>query len=112
MQYLADQFWVLWCKQEHHQLTLRRKWQNPTRCFTEGDVVLVRDPLAAGNNWDTGLVTKVIPSTDVLICSVELSLPHRSGEGSRHLAIRGIHSLVLLATTSELAVNRLSETLH
>ena len=46
IQYLAEQFWIRWRSEHLHQLTLRRKWQTPSRCFVEGDVVLVRNPLA------------------------------------------------------------------
>ena len=112
VQYLADQFWIRWRREHLHQLTLRRKWQKPTRCFSKGDVVLVRDPLASRNNWETGVVSKVIPSDDSLVRSVELSLPPRSGADARRTAIRGIHSLVLLASASDSAVDRSSETLH
>ena len=112
VQYLADQFWIRWRREHLHQLTLRRKWQYPTRCFTVGDVVLVRDPLAARNNWESGVITKVILSTDNLIRSAEISLPSSSGKGARRTAIRGIHNLVLLASASELTVDRSSETLH
>ena len=75
VQHLVDQFWVRWRREHLHQLTLRRKWQRPTRPFKKGDVVLERDPLATRNHWPTGVILKVIPSTDGRICSAEISLP-------------------------------------
>ena len=83
VQYLADQFWTLWRKEHLHQLTLRRKWQKPTRCFAKGDLVLVRNILNPRNNWETGVVLEVFPITDRLVRSVKVSLPPRSGEGAR-----------------------------
>ena len=106
IQYLAEQFWIRWRSEHLHQLTLRRKWQNPSRCFVEGNVVLVRNPLASRNHWETGLITRVIPSSDKLVRSVELTLPPTSGSGPHRTAVRGIHSLVLLAPASDSAVNR------
>ena len=100
IQYLAEQFWTRWRSEHLNQLTLRRKWQHPVRCFAKGDVVMVRNPLAPRNNWETGVITTVISSPDKLIRSVELSLPSTSGCGNRRTAVRGIHSLVLLAPSA------------
>ena len=60
IQYLAEQFWTRWRSEHLHQLTLRRKWQHLVHCFAKGDVVLVRNPLAPHNHWETGVITKVI----------------------------------------------------
>ena len=76
------------------------------RCFAKGDVVLVRTPLAPRNHWETGVITKVFFSPDKLIRSVELSLLSTSGCGHRRTAVRGIHSLVLLAPSADSAVSR------
>ena len=48
----------------------------------------------------------------ILVRSVELSLLPRSGADARCTAIRGKHSLVLLASASDSAVDRSSETPH
>ena len=103
VQYLADQFWKRWRREHLHQLTCRRKWLNPTRCFSKGDVVLIRNSLASRNNWETGVITEVIPSADKLVRSVKLSWPPRSGEGTHKIATKGIHDLVLLVPATDLA---------
>ena len=112
VQHLVDQFWVRWRREHLHQLTLRRKWQRPTRPFMKGDVVLVRDPLAARNHWPTGVILKVIPSTDGRIRSAEISLPSSADKIARRSAIRGIHDLVLLATAEELVRDRSDDVPH
>lgn len=100
IQYLADQFWKRWRTEHLQQLTLRRKWQHPSRCFTAGDVVLVRDLLASRNHWETGVVTRSLIASDKRVRSVELTLPPTSGTGPRRTVVRGIHSLVLLSPAS------------
>ena len=106
VEFLADQFWKRWSSEHMHQLTTSQKWQFPTRSFCKGDVVLVRNPLAPRNYWETGVITEIISSTDKHIRNVKVLLPPRTKNVSHTIATKGIHDLVLLTSSVDLALYR------
>ena len=64
VQYLADQFWIRWRREYLQSMQTRAKWQETKRNLRAGDVVLVREEEAFGNDWPIGKVSEAIESDD------------------------------------------------
>ena len=99
-QYLADQFWVRWCREYLQSLQKRPKW-NKRKCnLATGDIVIIRDKEAHRNNRQIGKVVEAIASDDgevrkanVLVCK----------EGVRKTHLRAISELVLIVESQDCA---------
>lgn len=77
-QILADQFWSSFIKNYLLNLQTRQKWNaNPTE-MTLGSVVLMMDPQLPRACWPVGLVTKVYPSADGHIRTVDVRINNRT----------------------------------
>ncbi|XP_026178998.1 uncharacterized protein LOC113139742 [Mastacembelus armatus] len=72
VQNLADTFWKRWKGEYLSTLQSRTKWTENKPNVREGDVVLLKDAQANRNEWPTGLVVKVFPSSDGKVRKVEV----------------------------------------
>ena len=72
VQYLADQFGKRWIREYLPTLQLRRKWIQPKRNLTDGDIVLVMDVNTPRKCWPLGRVIRSFPGKDGLVRSVEV----------------------------------------
>lgn len=93
VQSLANVFWDKWRKQYLSTLQTRTKWQSVTSNLEPGSVVLLRDSQAKRNCWPLGLITRVCPSKDGKVRTVEVKVTREDGP---KLFLRPISELVLL----------------
>lgn len=93
VQSLANVFWDKWRKQYLSNLQTRTKWQSVTSNLEPGSVVLLRDSQAKRNCWPLGLITRVCPSKDGKVRTVEVKVIREDGP---KLFLRPISELVLL----------------
>lgn len=98
VQFLAEQFWKRWQREYNASQTPRQKWNNASRNFEVGDIVLLRDETIPRNQWPLAKVTQVYPSDDQLIRKVELLLT-RGGERKR--LQRPVDKIILLYARNE-----------
>jgi hypothetical protein len=94
IQYLADVFWRRWIKEYLPMLQERHKWNNPSRNFCIGDIVLLVDTTVPRNAWPIGKVVQVYPGRDQLVRRVQV----RAKSG---LYDRPIDKLILLDGISD-----------
>ena len=80
VQHLAAHFWKRWKVEYLNTLQNRRKWLDPQRNVTPGDIVLLRDKELTRIDWPMGVVLRVIPSEDDLVRKVEV---HIAKDGPR-----------------------------
>ena len=72
VQAIANQFWTIWRREYLPQLTKRGRWREHIANVKVGElVVLVDDDLKRGK-WPLGRITKVFPSADNVVRTVEL----------------------------------------
>ena len=88
-QYLADQFWQKMKKFYLPELQKRAKWLDVTENVSEGDLVLLVQSTPR-NVWPLARVSKIFPSTDGLVRSVEVT----TADGSTYQ--RPISKIVML----------------
>ena len=93
IQYLADQFWLRWRREYLQSLQTRKKWQEPQRDLTVGDVVLVKEEGAYRNDWPMGRVAAAVKSEDGRVRTVEVAVVK---EGKKKTFRRPIKELILL----------------
>ncbi|KAK7922691.1 hypothetical protein WMY93_009593 [Mugilogobius chulae] len=74
VQSLANSFWNRWRKEYLSTLQSRRKWHSTRPNLQQGDVVLLKDPLAKRNQWPMGVIEKVHSSSDGLVRKVEVKV--------------------------------------
>ena len=91
VQHLADQFWLRWKREYVTNLQRRQKWSGARRNFAVGDVVLLKQAESKRNQCPLAIITKVLPSDDGLVRSVEL----RTTANNSTIA-RPIHKLVIM----------------
>lgn len=85
----TNDVWKRWIRDYLPSLTRRSKWLRRTRSCKVGDLVLVSDPTYSRGHWPMARVTRLFPSEDGLIRSVEV----KTATG---LLKRPIHKLCLL----------------
>ena len=98
VQYLAEQFWKRWQKEYNASQTSRQKWNNASRNFEVGDIVVLREENVPRNQWPVAKVTQVFPSDDHLVRKVELLLTR---DGDRKILQRPINKIILLYGRNE-----------
>ena len=76
----------------------RQKWNETSRNFQLGDIVVLCEENVSRNQWPLARVTKVFPSDDCFVRKVELLLTN--GDVRRFLQ-RPIHKLILLYAAGE-----------
>lgn len=102
VQHLANVFWSRWKKEFLLNLQKRQKWTHAKRNMQIGDVVLIKDLNLPRNVWQLSRVSKIYPSTDGKVRSVQVALAdsHLDKNGKRSAPIkyldRPVHKLVLL----------------
>ncbi len=72
VQYVSDLFWKRWCREYLPQLQQRQKWNNTTRNFSVGDIVLVVDDSAPRNSWMLARVIETIPDKKGFVRQVRI----------------------------------------
>ncbi|XP_062413903.1 uncharacterized protein LOC134105319 [Pungitius pungitius] len=98
VQVLADVFWNKWRKQYLSTLQTRSKWHSSKPNIDAGSIVLVKDSQAERNEWPMALVTKVFPSKDRKVRSVEIKISKQDGT---KLFLRPVTDLVLLLSEED-----------
>ncbi|XP_049918800.1 uncharacterized protein LOC126401515 [Epinephelus moara] len=79
VQHLANVFWDKWRRQFLSTLQPRRKWQSSQPNVSPGTVVVLKDIQSPRHEWPLGLVTKVFPSTDGKVWTVEIKVAGSHG---------------------------------
>ena len=72
VQYLSDIFWKRWTREYLPQLQERQKWMRASRCFAEGDIVLIVDDTAPRNSWILGKIIEAVPDQYGLVCQIRI----------------------------------------
>lgn len=93
VQHLTNVFWHRWRKEYLHHLQGRNKWQTSKPNLKVGDLILLKDKEVCRNEWPMGLITKVMPSDDNKVRTVEVKV---TKGGSTRTFTRPITELVLL----------------
>ena len=93
VQFLADQFWVRWRREYLQSLQPRKKWNQPQRNLTEGDVVLMKEHGEYRNDWPMGRITEAIKSEDGIVRKASVTIMR---DGKKKIMLRPIKELVLL----------------
>lgn len=73
-QVLADRFWSQYTRQYLPNLQHRQKWRTLSVGLAADQVVMVVDPQVPRELWPTGKVTKVHPSNDGTVHSVDVNI--------------------------------------
>lgn len=94
VQILAEQFWKRWRTEFIQTLQVRRKWTSEQREMKCGDVILLRDKQVIRNMWPMGVVTKIVPSSDGHIRTVEVRVIGTNGKPTTYQ--RPVNEMVLL----------------
>ena len=74
VQHLANEFWTRWRKAFLLSLQQLQKWVRPARNLCVGDIILIKDDNAMQSSWDLALVPSTIPSSNGVVCKVQLVL--------------------------------------
>ena len=74
VQYLADVFWRIWCKEFLPLLQIRQKWVRPKRNLAVGDIVLVATESSRRNSWPLGRIVEVFPDKRGLVRRAKVSM--------------------------------------
>lgn len=77
-QILADQFWSSFIKNYLPSLQSRQKWYSTSTDISLGSVVLMMDPQLPRAHWPIGRVTKVYPSADGHVRTVDVKINDRT----------------------------------
>ncbi|XP_058652120.1 uncharacterized protein LOC131552381 [Onychostoma macrolepis] len=77
-QVLADQFWSSFIKNYLPSLQSRQKWYSTSTDINLGSVVLMVDPQLPRAYWPIGRVTKVYPSADGHVRTVDVKINDRT----------------------------------
>ena len=93
VQVLANQFWKRWKTEYLHNLQLRKKWEVESRNLCKDDIVLMIDDTLHRNQWLTGTIVEVYPSSDGLVRKALVRVI-KNGEPTTY--IRPISKLVYL----------------
>ncbi|KAK7877393.1 hypothetical protein WMY93_031909, partial [Mugilogobius chulae] len=93
VQSLANSFWHRWRKEFLSTLQSCRKWHSTRPNLQQGDVVLLKDPLAKRNQWPMGGFEKVHSSSDGLVRKVEVKVVK---DGTCRVYLRPVTDVVLL----------------
>ena len=72
VQYLSDIFWKRWTREYLPQLQERQKWMRASRCFAEGDIVLIVDDTAPRNSWILGKIIEAVPDQYGLVRQIRI----------------------------------------
>ena len=72
-QILADRFWSCFIKNYLPNLQVRNKWHKDTQNLKKGTVVLIMDPQLPRGLWPVGKVSRLVPSQDGRIRTVEVT---------------------------------------
>lgn len=72
VQYMSDLFWKRWTKEYLPQLQTRQKWNQPSRNFIPGDIVLIVDDSAPRGSWLLGRIVKTIADEHGLVRKVRV----------------------------------------
>ncbi|KAM3875257.1 uncharacterized protein ACN63O_000311 [Diretmus argenteus] len=75
VQYMSDLFWKRWTKEYLPQLQKRQKWNQPSRNFIPGDIVLIVDDSAPRGSWLMGRIVKTIEDEHGLVRKDEQHTP-------------------------------------
>ncbi len=79
-------------------LQTRNKWNSSKPNLDVRSIVLMKDPQAKKNDWPMALVTKVFPSKDGKVRSVEIKVSKQDGT---KLFLRPVTVLVLLLSEGD-----------
>ncbi len=93
VQHLANVFWDKWSRQFLSTLHPRRRWQSSQPNVNTGTAVVSKDIHSPRNEWALGLVTKVFPSTDGKVRTVEIKV---AGSHGTKLFTRPISEIAVL----------------
>ncbi len=95
VQSLSDIFWKRWRTEFLHTLQVRRKWNMNQPSLKSGDVVLLKDKEVSRNEWPTGVIVEVFPSSDGKIRKAQVCVIRND---KRVQYTRPISELILLVT--------------
>lgn len=93
VQHLAETFWHKWHREYLNTLQSRAKWQDKRPNLQEGDIVLMRDSAVQRNHWPMAMITKIFPSKDKVVRTVEVRAIR---QGTPKVYTRPVSELVLL----------------
>jgi hypothetical protein len=89
VQFLANEFWVLWRREFLPTLQERKKWNRQQINLVQGDVVMMVDETVPRSQWPLARVVETFPGGDGLVRKVKVKTAKATYE-------RPIHQLVLL----------------
>ena len=95
VQFLADSFWRRWRDHFIQEKVRRNKWTKRRPSLKPEDVVMVREKTSARCDWKTGVIRRIIPSSDGLIRRAVVAVA--GPKGTKEIE-RAISDLVLLFT--------------
>lgn len=93
VQHLAETFWHKRHREYLNILQSRAKWQDKRPNLQEGDIVLMRDSAVQRNHWPMAMITKIFPSKDKVVRTVEVRAIR---QGTPKVYTRPVSELVLL----------------
>ena len=76
VQYAGNVFWQRFAKEYITSLNQRTKWLKNRRNFEVGDLVLIYQNNTPRSHWPLGRITRLLPSKDSVVRSVEIKLPN------------------------------------
>ncbi|KRY82042.1 hypothetical protein T4D_17099 [Trichinella pseudospiralis] len=86
-------FWKRWRNEYVMTFVSRMKWMTKRQEPKEGDIVLVKEDNTKRENWPIGRITSVLPGSDGLSRTVEVSANNKIREGNIYPASSKIVSL-------------------
>ena len=95
IQCIADEFWHRWKKHYLHTLQCRSKWCKDSPNVGCGDLLILKDKNLKRNDWKTGIVTKVFPSSDGVVRSCLL----KTAQGIYRRAVNDLVPLIAHKTS-------------
>ena len=90
IQCIADEFWHRWRKHYLHTLQCRSKWCKDSPNVRCGDLLILKDKNLKRNDWKTGIVIKVFPSSDGVVRSCLL----KTAQGIYRRAVNDLVPLI------------------
>ena len=76
VQSYSNEFWRRFIKEYITSLSKRTKWFRDQRNFEVGDLLLMHQNNMPRSYWPLGRITKVFPSKDSVVRSIEVKLPN------------------------------------
>ena len=106
VQKLVEHFWKRWTRDLFPNLVIQSKWHVDKRNLERNDVVLIQDNSALRGQYRMGIVTKVFPSADAKVRSVEVSYKNNKDgcgyDGVEYTSVvRPVHKLVVIVPVDE-----------